>query len=188
MNKNKSSNKGTSKNTTSSKNKNTKNWMQLTVDAVEGFFLNLFKKIGLKKFVEWYLSHQEGMRYLVFGALATLVNIVVYDVFYYLFHVANATSNIIAWIVAAVFAYFTNKMCVFNSTVSTKKALLFEVISFFGCRFLTLIIDEAIMIITVDKLCWNAALMKVLSNIIVIILNFVFSKVIIFRKEKTKEK
>lgn len=160
------------------------NWMQKIVDAVEGFFLNIFKKIGLKKFVEWYLSHQEGMRYLVFGALATVVNIVVYDVFFYLFSVSNATSNIIAWVVAAVFAYFTNKMCVFNSTVSTKKALLYEVVSFFGCRFLTLIIDEAIMIFTVDNLLWNAALMKVLSNIIVIILNFIFSKVIIFKKAK----
>ncbi len=165
-------------------NEKSLNWMQKTVDAVEGFFLNIFKKIGLKKFVEWYLSHQEGMRYLVFGALATLVNIVVYDVFFYLFKVPNATSNIIAWIVAAVFAYFTNKMCVFNSKVSTKKALLYEIVSFFGCRFLTLIIDEAIMIVTVDKLLWNAALMKVLSNIIVIILNFVFSKVIIFKKGK----
>ena len=85
-----------------------KNWMQKVVDAVEGFFLNIFKKIGLKGFVEWYLKHQEGMRYLVFGALATVVNIVSYDICYYAFHISNGISNAIAWVAGAVFAYFTN--------------------------------------------------------------------------------
>lgn len=156
--------------------------MKKIVDVVEEFFLKIFEKIGLKKFVEWYRAHQEGMRYLVFGALATLVNIVVYSACYYAIHIENGISNVIAWVVAAIFAYITNKFCVFNSKVDTNKALIYEIASFFGCRFFTLAIDEAIMIITVNRLAWNALLMKIVANIVVIILNFVFSKLIIFKK------
>ena len=161
-----------------------KNWMQKVVDAVEGFFLNIFRKIGLKGFVEWYLKHQEGMRYLVFGALATVVNIVSYDICYYAFHISNGISNAIAWVAGAVFAYFTNKMCVFNSKTNGIKDLIREAVSFFGFRLVTFAFDQAIMLYTVDKLLWNAGLMKIIANIIVIILNFVFSKLIIFKNNK----
>ena len=123
------------------------------------------------------------MRYLIFGALTTLVNIVAYSILYYAFHINNATSNIIAWIIGATFAYITNKLYVFNSKVNTKIELLKEILYFYGCRLLTLVIDEAIMIVTVDKFGWNALLMKIIANIIVIILNFVFSKILIFKKK-----
>ena len=162
-----------------------KNWMQNLTDVVESFILKLFEKIGLKSFVNWYMEHQEGMRYLVFGALATLVNIVVFDIFFYVVPVTyknTGNSNVIAWVIAAVFAYFTNKLCVFDSKTQGSKALVKEVISFFGFRLLTLIVDQIIMIIAIDKLKLNAGFMKVISNIIVIILNFVFSKLFIFKK------
>ena len=158
------------------------NWMQKLVNTVESFFLNIFRKIGLNAFVDWYLKHQEGMRYLVFGALATLVNIVCYDICYYLLSINNGISNSIAWVVGAIFAYFTNKMCVFNSKTNGFKEVFREAISFFAFRLITFGFDQAIMLYTVDKLMWHAGLMKVISNIIVIILNFVFSKLIIFKK------
>ena len=83
--------------------------MKKIVDCVEEFFLKIFEKIGLKKFVEWYRAHQEGMRYLVFGALTTLVNIVVYSLCFYTINIENSISNVIAWVAGAVFAYITNK-------------------------------------------------------------------------------
>ena len=169
----------------SKQKKDKKNWMQKLVDIVENFFLSLFRKIGLKKFSDWYLKHQEGMRYLVFGALATIVNILTYDICFYLINIPNDISNIIAWIIAAIFAYFTNKLCVFNSKANTKKALLIEAISFFSFRLLSFAFDQSIMIFTVDHLGLHAGLMKVIANIIVIILNFIFSKLFIFKK-KTK--
>ena len=158
--------------------------MKKLVDLVEEFFLKIFEKIGLKKFVEWYKEHREGMRYLVFGGLTTVVNIVTYWIAFYIAHIDNGVSNVIAWVVSAIFAYITNKYCVFASNVSNTKALLYEIISFFGCRLLTLGIDEAIMIITVDKFGLNALLMKIVVNIIIVVLNFIFSKLIIFRKKK----
>ena len=162
--------------------------MQIIVDSVEYFFLWLFSKIGLGFFVKWYVAHSEGMRYLVMGALATVVNIAVYDICYYLVNIPNAISNCIAWVVAAVFAYFTNKMCVFITKTKDKKDLLREVTSFFGARLVTLGFDELIMIITVDVLNWNAGLMKIVANIVVIILNFIFSKLFIFKQDKKEGK
>ena len=153
------------------------------IDKIEEFGLKILEKIHLKILADWYRSHQEGMRYLIFGALTTLVNIVAYSILYYVFHINNATSNIIAWIIGATFAYITNKLYVFNSKVNTKIELLKEILYFYGCRLLTLIIDEAIMIVTVDKFGWNALLMKIIANIIVIILNFIFSKILIFKKK-----
>ena len=153
------------------------------VDKIEEFFLKILEKIHLKKIADMYRAHKEGMRYLVFGALTTLVNIVAYAILYYIFHIDNAISNAIAWVIGAIFAYVTNKLYVFNSKVNTKKELLREIVSFFGCRLATLAVDEGIMILTVDKFGWNALLMKIIANIIVIILNFVFSKIIIFKKK-----
>lgn len=152
-------------------------------ETLENFGLMILEKIYLKKLADFYRNHIEGMRYLVCGALATAVNIGVYSLFYYPLKFDNGTSNVIAWIVAAIFAYITNRIIVFDSQVNSKSGLAKEIVSFFGCRLLTLAVDQAIMIFTVDKLGWNGFLMKVLSNIIVIILNFVFSKIIIFRKE-----
>ena len=156
------------------------------IDKLEEFYLKLLEKIHLKKLADWYRKHQEGMRYLIFGALTTIANIVSYAVLYYLFHISNGVSNVLAWIIGATFAYITNKLYVFNSKVNTKIELFKEIVYFYGCRLLTLVIDEGIMIFTVDKLGWNALLMKIIANIIVIILNFVFSKILIFKKQDKK--
>lgn len=156
------------------------------IDKIEEFGLKILEKMHLKKLADWYRKHQEGMRYLVFGALTTLVNIVAYSILYYTLHINNATSNVIAWIIGATFAYITNKLYVFNSKVNSKKELLKEIVYFYGCRLLTLAVDEGIMILTVDKFGWNALLMKIIANIIVIILNFVFSKILIFKDKDNR--
>ena len=153
------------------------------IDKIEEFGLKVLEKLHLKKLADWYRKHQEGMRYLIFGALTTLVNIVAYSILYYAFQINNATSNVIAWIMGATFAYVTNKLYVFNSKVNSKKELIKEIVYFYGCRLLTLAVDEGIMILTVDKFGWNALLMKIVANIIVIILNFIFSKILIFKNK-----
>ena len=157
------------------------------IDKLEEFCLKILEKIHLKKLADWYRKHQEGMRYLIFGALSTIVNIVSYAVLYYMFHISNAVSNILAWIIAATFAYITNKLYVFDSKVNNKKELLKEIVYFYGCRLFTLAIDEGIMILSVDRFKWNGILMKIVANIIVIILNFIFSKILIFRKQEKTE-
>lgn len=154
------------------------------LELVEDFFLNILDKIKLKKIADLYRNHREGWRYLIFGALATLVNIVAYSLAFYKLNIDNSSSNVIAWIIAAIFAYITNKIFVFESKVDTKKQLIKEAVSFFGCRLLTLAVDQIIMVITVDKLGLPGLVMKIVSNIVVIVLNFILSKLIIFKKQK----
>ena len=154
------------------------------IDTIETFFLNLLEKLGLKSLVKFYRDHQEEMRYLVFGVLTTLVNVIVYGLCFYIIKINNGISNGLAWVISVTFAYITNKYYVFNSKVKTKKALIYEISSFYGCRLLTFVVDEILMILTVNKFGFNALLMKVIVNIIIIILNFVLSKVIIFKKSK----
>lgn len=162
----------------------------MIIDKIEEFCLKILEKIGLKGLASWYRKHQEGMRYLAFGALSTIVNIAVYSIFsaILLKGLSNETlkvniSEIVAFIAAVLFAYITNKLYVFNSKTNGIKELAREIGSFLGCRIFT----EIISILMMNAAVWlsiNDILMKVISNIVVIILNFVFSKILIFKGKK----
>ena len=93
-------------------------------------------------------------------------------------------SNGIAWVLSVLFAYVTNKIFVFESKTDGVREAVREFVSFIACRAGTGVLDMAVMYVTVDMLGWYDVLMKILSNIIVIILNFVFSKLVIFRKKE----
>ncbi len=153
------------------------------MEKTEEFCFKILETMHLKKLVKLYKSHISVMRYLIFGVLTTIINILVYSICLYLFKIPNLISNIIAWIIAVIVAYLTNRKYVFDSKASAKKEIFVEVITFFASRLATLGADELIMFVSVDKLGWNALLMKIISNIIVIILNFVLSKLIVFRKK-----
>lgn len=164
-----------------------RNFLQKATDATEGLFLNIFKAIGLKAFVKWYLKNIETMRYLVFGGLTTVVNVLTFALFN-AFSFPTLVSNSIAWIVGVIFAYVTNKYCVFNSKTKNKKDGAREASSFVIARLITLGIESVMMWFFVDILHWNAILMKIIANIVVIILNFVFSKLFIFKKNDKIER
>ena len=125
----------------------------------------------------WFNKYYEVLSYLFFGGCTTLVNILTFWVMR-LLKVGVYTSNIIAWIVSVLFAFITNKLFVFESKGNAIK----EGISFFAFRLLSLVFDMGIMYLLVDILNWNDLLSKVLTNIFVIIINYVFSKVFIFKK------
>ena len=160
--------------------------------AVENFGLKILEKIKLKFLADIYRSHLEGMRYLVFGALSTVVNILTYIICSLLIFVSLDESlrvnlsEIVAFITAVIFAYFTNKVCVFQSKTESKKGLLKEITSFLGCRLITEAISIGLMNLAVI-INFNDVIMKVIANIVVIILNFVFSKLFIFKKKENKE-
>lgn len=136
------------------------------------------KKI-IEKLLQIYYTYKEPILYLIFGGLTTLVNIITYFVCYNIASLSNVISTIIAWILSVIFAFITNKIYVFESK---SKSIIIELASFFICRLGTGILDLGIMYFTVDILKWNALLMKIISNVIVIILNYIFSKLIIFKK------
>lgn len=127
---------------------------------------------------------KEVLLYCFFGALTTLINIVIYNLCFYLLNINNSLSNVISWVVSVIFAYVTNKVWVFDSRSFKISVIISEILSFFGCRLATGVIDILIMYIAVDRLYLTAWILKILSNIIVIILNYVASKFFIFKKQK----
>ena len=129
-------------------------------------------------------KHKSFIAYGVFGVFTTIVNIVTYNVCYSHLRISNTLSNVAAWVLAVTFAYLTNKAWVFDSKSWKMDVLRREIPAFIGCILATGIMDIIVMYVCVDILKWPALLMKVASNVMVIILNYAFSKLVIFRKNR----
>ena len=121
--------------------------------------------------------------YGVFGILTTIVNMVAYYLCFDVLCIPNLLSTAIAWFLSVLFAFITNKLWVFKSKSFAKAVFFREIVSFFSCRIATGVLDMAIMYVAVDRMAQNEMLWKLLSNIIVIILNYIASKLLIFRKK-----
>lgn len=131
-------------------------------------------------------KYRELILYVVFGGLTTLVNIVSYWLFAWVFGADELVSTVIAWVLSVLFAYVTNRIWVFRSQAKGGKAIAWEVLTFFGGRALSGGMDVGIMAIFVKGLAFNDLVVKILSNILVIIVNYVISKWIVFHKKKEK--
>ena len=130
-----------------------------------------------------YLKHKEIINYLIFGALGTLVSIASYEICR-LLGLEIVVSNIISWIITVLFVYVTNKIFVFKSKSESKGQLIKELISFIVARIVTLIIETLILYFGTYILKINDLIVKIVAQIIIIILNYIFSKLIIFKKDK----
>ncbi len=125
------------------------------------------------------LKYREIILYLLFGFCTTIVNIVVYLICDKI-GFSITISTIIAWILSVLFAYISNRSFVFKSKTHSIADITKEVINFFVCRLATGVLDLVIMILFVDIFNFNGLIIKILSNIIVIILNYVLSKLMVF--------
>ncbi len=126
-------------------------------------------------------KYRSFILYADFGVLTTIVNMVVYYLCFNIMGIPNVPSTIIAWVMAVSFAFITNKLWVFDSKSFSAKTLKHEIPTFFGARIATGLLDVGIMYLAVDVLNWNSTLWKLISNILVIILNYIASKLIIFK-------
>lgn len=135
--------------------------------------------------ISWYNKFREGLLYLFFGGCTTLVNIISFFILRKL-KISIYISNIIAWFISVVFAFITNKLFVFESRGKSLKETFKEGVSFFLFRVVSLLFDMGIMYILIDLLSSNEMISKIISNIFVIIINYVFSKLFIFSSNKDK--
>lgn len=136
---------------------------------------------------ELYLKYKEIINYLIFGVLTTIVSLATYYICVYTFLNPNNSlqlqiANIISWSVGVAFAYITNRRFVFESKEQKK---LKEAGKFVTSRIATLLADMLIMFIGVTILKLNDKIIKLLSQIVVIIANYILSKMIVF-KNKSK--
>ena len=127
-------------------------------------------------------KHYDILAYLFFGVLTTLVNYIVYLPCYNLLHLPASLSNVISWAAAVAFAYVTNKPFVFKSHDWSAKTVGPELTKFVGSRILSGALETAIIFVTVDMLLWSGNLMKLVTSVLVVILNYVASKLLVFKK------
>lgn len=140
----------------------------------------------MKRIRELLIKYKEQILYIIFGGLTTLINMIVYFLARKI-GIGVVPSDVIAWILAVIFAYVTNKIWVFESRSWQFSVLLRELISFFGARLFSLGVDVLFLYVTVEKLgLWDMP-MKLIANIIVIILNYIFSKLIVFSKKTRRQ-
>lgn len=145
----------------------------------------------------------EVFGYLFFGACTTLINIVVFQLSYAALGIPTLIANAIAWVASVAFAYVTNRVFVFHSEVNSPGGILREVSAFVGARLFSLLFDELIMWLMVDVMGYTALerltarilncevqdakslIAKLCANVVVVVLNFIFSKLFIFKKDET---
>lgn len=130
-----------------------------------------------------WLKYEEVWLYLIFGVLTTLINFVVYLALTDGLGVNFMVSNVFAFIGAVLFAYVTNKIWVFKNRNFELKYLLGEIAKFFSARIVSFGMDMTIMYVFVEILSMNDLVIKIFSNILVIILNYILSKFLIFAKK-----
>ena len=135
------------------------------------------------KLRELIIKHCDILSYLFFGGLTTVVNYLVYLPCYNWLNLSAGVSNAIAWAFAVAFAFLTNKPFVFKSHDWRAKTVFPELGKFVGSRVVSFLFAEAFMAITVDWLKWDYLLMKIIVSVVVVVLNYIGSKLLVFRKK-----
>ena len=142
----------------------------------------------MNKIKELCIKYKDILLYGFFGVCTTIVNFIVYFILSKLSlfpkSINTVTNTWIAWFAAVLFAYLTNRKWVFESKASGKGEIISEISAFFACRIGTGCLEAAAMYVCVDKLLYNEFLVKIIVTFVVIIINYVASKMFIFKKEK----
>ncbi|MEG0994772.1 MAG: GtrA family protein [Bacilli bacterium] len=133
-----------------------------------------------KKITSLYKKYKEIINYIIVGGLTTVISIASYNLFVFKFD--YMTSTIMSWIVAVSFAYFANKYFVFE--VKENKNILLEIFQFFKYRLLSLGIEMISMYLLVSVILINDRISKILVQFIIVVLNYIFSKLFVFKKKK----
>lgn len=136
------------------------------------------------KIKELYKKYKELINYLIFGVLTTVISLAVYYLSIFTFlnpdiAIQLQIANIISWVAGVTFAYFTNRKFVFESTTTNK---LQEATKFVSSRVTTLLLDMFIMWLFVTILHFNDRVMKLVSQVLVIVGNYILSKLLVFKK------
>ena len=139
----------------------------------------------MKKIKDLIKKYEEIIRYLIVGVLTTIVSLLAYYLLTkFIFNPNNKIelqiTNILSWIIAVTFAYFTNRKYVFKKK---DKPNIREAKDFYLSRVLTLVIDMLIMFIGVSWLKYNDKIIKLIDQVVITILNYIFSK-FVFKKTK----
>lgn len=130
----------------------------------------------------FFRKYNEPILYLFFGGLTFIISVISFVLFSLLCEINELIANILSWLVAVLFAFFTNRIWVFKSPTNTVRRFIVQIITFFSGRIVTLVFEEAILYIFITRLHHSTVLVKIFAQIIVIILNYVISKIYVFQE------
>lgn len=137
----------------------------------------------MNKIMELVKKHWDIVTYLFFGVLTTVVNYAVYLPCYNLLGLSATISNIIAWVAAVAFAYLTNKPWVFKSHDWSMKVVLPELSKFVACRVGSGVLETGMIFVFVDLMGINGNVFKLITSVLVVILNYIGSKLLVFKNK-----
>lgn len=139
----------------------------------------------MEKIKELYTKYKEIINYLVFGVLSTVVNFVTYYITARFIGIDEVISSGISWFCSVTFAYITNKIFVFESKTNTSREFVKEMITFYLSRVLSgALCDVGTFALMVKVLHINDIVSKIVTQVMVVIVNYILSKLVIFKKEK----
>ena len=144
-------------------------------------FNNMEKSSDGYDIISLYKKYKEGILYLFFGGLAFVLNIFLFTVFINI-KIDELLANVIAWIITVLFAYITNTIWVFSAKPKSVKLFFVQVLQFFSGRIITLVIEEIILLVFITILGVNAILIKFIAQVIVIVGNYIISKIWVYKK------
>ena len=136
----------------------------------------------LRLFEPFYKRHKEGLLYLFFGGVTTLVSFLSFWLLEGPLGVNELLANLISWVLAVAVAYVTNRIWVFTTHAAGARGILFELLSFYLSRVATFLMEEGIILVFVTWLALPALPVKIAASVLVVILNYVLSKLLVFRK------
>lgn len=129
-----------------------------------------------------YKKHEEGINYLIFGFLAFVLNYILYFLFADAMQMHYMAATVLSWVLTVVFAYWTNRTFVFKSQNKDTGSVVKEFVSFIGARIATEVLELVLMYVMVDMLSINDKISKLVCQVLVILANYVLSKIWIFKK------
>lgn len=142
-------------------------------------FDRIFSAKPLRFAQPFYARYKEQLLYLFFGALTTAVSIGVYALFTQVIPCDALIANVISWIFAVLFAFLTNRTWVFQAE---GQSFLRQLLTFYLGRVATLLVEEAMLFVFVKLLHMDGMVIKLIAQVVIVILNYVISKLFIFRK------
>jgi len=138
---------------------------------------------GLRSLQPFYRKYKEGILYLFFGGLTFFLSIGVYALVSEKAGVKVLVSNVISWIAGVTFSFFTTKKWVFKVEISAWNVLFMQLVGFYAARIMTLLLQEVLLFIFINELLWNSMIVKGCTEIINIIINYLMSKFVVFKKK-----
>lgn len=129
------------------------------------------------------VCNKETILYIIFGVITTAVDFAAFSLLYYVIGANEVVANTIAWVLAVMVAFITNKLIVFENKSTDKKEIIKEIVSFALARVLSLVITDGFLVLA-KAIKMNMLLAKAIISVVVVILNYIFSKLFIFKKQE----